>query len=110
MLARVEHALKGPWVGCQVCGFCRLPLTFFVCPETCPKGLANGPCGGTEGNRCEFRDRECIHARIYRLAKHEGKLEEWERMWVPPVPEGIRGSCSWVRHFQRQTPDAPAAP
>jgi methylenetetrahydrofolate reductase (NADPH) len=54
LLARAEGAVKGPWLGCQLCGNCRLPHTFFVCPETCPKGLANGPCGGTDGNACEF--------------------------------------------------------
>ncbi len=110
ILARVEHAVKGPWVGCQLCGFCRLPYTFFVCPETCPKGLANGPCGGTDGNTCEFGDRECIHARIYRLAKHTGELETWEQTWVPPVPEEIRGTCSWIGHFQADGPEAKVLP
>ncbi|MDR5709070.1 MAG: methylenetetrahydrofolate reductase C-terminal domain-containing protein [Armatimonadota bacterium] len=110
VLARVEHALKGPWVGCQLCGFCRLPYTFFVCPETCPKGLSNGPCGGTDGNTCEFGDRECIHARIYRLAKHTGQLEKWEQTWVPPVPEEVRGTCSWIGHFQKEEPEVEVLP
>jgi len=110
VLARLEHAIKGPWVGCQLCGFCRLPETFFVCPETCPKGLANGPCGGTDGNTCEFGDRECIHARIYRLAKHTGQMEKWEQTWVPPVPEEIRGTCSWIGHFQGSGPKAEVLP
>jgi methylenetetrahydrofolate reductase (NADPH) len=110
VLARLEHAIKGPWVGCQLCGFCRLPETFFVCPETCPKGLANGPCGGTDGNTCEFGDRECIHARIYRLAKHTGQMEKWEQTWVPPVPEEIRGTCSWIGHFQGSGPKAEILP
>lgn len=100
LLARGELLVKGAWLGCQLCGTCRLPHTFFVCPETCPKGLANGPCGGTDGNTCEFKDRECIHARIYRLAKHTGGLEVWESTWVPPVPEEARGTCSWIRHYR----------
>lgn len=83
-LARLEAAAKEGWLGCRMRGTCRLPHTFFVCPETCPKGLANGPCGGTQGNTCEFGDRECIHARIYRLAKHARALEGWERTWIPP--------------------------
>ncbi len=102
LLVRAEAAVKGPWLGCQTCGACRLPHTFFVCPETCPKGLANGPCGGTDGNTCEFGDRECIHARIYRLAKYLGRLEVWESSWVPPVPEEVRGTCSWIHHFRGQ--------
>ncbi len=102
LLTRAEGAIKGPWLGCQLCGTCRLPHTFFVCPETCPKGLANGPCGGTDGNTCEFRDRECVHARIYRLAKYAGELETWERTWVAPVPDATRGHCSWLLHYRGQ--------
>lgn len=109
-LARVESATKGMWLGCRMCGTCRLPHTFFVCPETCPKGLANGPCGGTNGNLCEFGDRECIHARIYRLAKYDRGLEEWERKWIPPVPEDARGACSWIRHYRREDPHAETLP
>ncbi len=101
-LAHAEGAIKGPYLGCRLCGQCRLPHTFFVCPETCPKGLANGPCGGTDGNTCEFGDRECIHARIYRLAKHQASLCAWEATWIPPVPEEKRGTCSWIHHFRRQ--------
>lgn len=109
-LGRVEAVAKGSWLGCRMCGACRLPHTFFVCPETCPKGLANGPCGGTDGNTCEFRDRECIHARIYRLAKHTGRLDDWEATWVPPVPEEVRGTCSWIHHFRGSGSPAEALP
>ncbi|MDR7523365.1 MAG: methylenetetrahydrofolate reductase C-terminal domain-containing protein [Armatimonadota bacterium] len=110
LLTRAEGAVKGRWLGCQLCGHCRLPHTFFVCPETCPKGLANGPCGGTDGNTCEFGDRECIHAGIYRLAKHTGHLETWEATWVPPVPEAVRGTCSWVHHYRGEGSRAEALP
>jgi len=110
LLARVEGAVKGPWLGCQLCGNCRLPHTLFVCPETCPKGLANGPCGGTDGNTCEFGDRECIHARIYRLAKHTGQLDAWEATWVAPVPESVRGTCSWIHHYQGEGSRAEVLP
>jgi methylenetetrahydrofolate reductase (NADPH) len=110
LLGRLEHVLKGSWLGCQMCGSCRLPHTFFVCPETCPKGLANGPCGGTEGNTCEFGDRECIHAGVYRLAKHTGRLLQWEATWVAPVPQEVRGTCSWVHHFRGHGAHAEALP
>ncbi|MGH2453508.1 MAG: methylenetetrahydrofolate reductase C-terminal domain-containing protein [bacterium] len=103
-LLAVERATKGPLVGCATCGFCRLPETAYVCPETCPKGLANGPCGGTQENRCEFGDRECIHARIYRITKGRGRLNDLEDVLIPPVPESAWGSCSWVTHFQEKGP------
>lgn len=105
-LLALERATKGPLVGCASCGFCRLPQTAYVCPETCPKGLANGPCGGTQENRCEFGDRECIHARIYRISKDLGRLDDLEEVLIPPVPASAWDSCSWVTHFQEKGPEA----
>ncbi len=67
-------------VRCHTCKYCRVSLTQFVCPETCPKGLTNGPCGGSfAGGLCEFRDRQCIYMRIFKNAlwrKETGTLEE----------------------------------
>ena len=102
-LARVEHRIKGPLFGCQVCGFCRLPDTFYVCPETCPKGLANGPCGGSTGNLCEAGDRECVHSVRYRIAKASGRLDQLARTLIPPVPEP-RGGSSWLTHYAGRAP------
>ena len=106
VLLRLERAIKEPALGCQACGFCRLPQTAFVCPETCPKGLANGPCGGTRDNQCEFGDRECIHSQIYRLAKATGALAGLEEVLIPLVPEAARDSCSWVTYFRGEGPRA----
>lgn len=103
-LARLERRVKAPLFGCQVCGFCRLPDTFYVCPETCPKGLANGPCGGSDGNLCEAGDRECVHALRYRLAREAGRLPALERTVIPPVPEP-RGGSSWLRHYAGRDPE-----
>jgi len=105
-LLKVEQAIKEPLFGCQSCGFCRLPHTAYVCPEGCPKGLANGPCGGTQDNICEFGDRECIHNRIYRVSKSAGLLDNLEALYIPPVPEAAWGSCSWVSHFRGEGPRA----
>lgn len=102
-LLQLEKATKQAALGCETCGFCRIEYLFYNCPETCPKGLANGPCAGTDENTCEFKDRECIHNRKYRLAKSQGRLDELERTVVPPV-EGTRGTSSWVNHFKGRTP------
>ena len=109
-LARLEGVIKKP-LGCEVCGECRLPQTFYVCPETCPKGLANGPCGGSSGNICEAGDRECVHSVVYRLAKAAGQVQSLERGLIPSVPEP-RGGSSWLEHFsgralRRQRGDGP---
>jgi methylenetetrahydrofolate reductase (NADPH) len=102
-LARLERRIKGPIFGCRTCGFCRLPATFYVCPETCPKGLANGPCGGSANNRCEAGPQECVHSLRYRIAKAAGQLDRLERILIPPVPE-VRGRSSWVNHFAGRSP------
>lgn len=100
----VEQRVKEPLVGCQTCGFCRLPYTAYVCPETCPKGLANGPCGGTTANVCEFGDRECVHNVKYRIARDTGRLAELEDVLIPTVEATRRGSCSWTNHFRGEDP------
>jgi methylenetetrahydrofolate reductase (NADPH) len=103
-LRTIERLVKEPVVGCQTCGFCRLPYTAYVCPETCPKGLANGPCGGTTENTCEFGDRECIHNRKYRIAREAGRLHDLEELLIPAVDASKRGTCSWTNHFRGEDP------
>lgn len=97
---RFERMIKAPLVGCETCGMCRLEATQYVCPETCPKGIANGPCGGTAENLCEFRDRECIHSVKYRIARDAGVLDQLEGWLVPAVPKGWRHSSSYPPHFR----------
>ena len=103
-LSWLERRVKEPMLGCQTCGFCRLPYTSYVCPETCPKGLANGPCGGTSENTCEFGDRECMHNRTYRIARDAGRLAELEDVLIPGVEATTRGTCSWTSHFRGADP------
>lgn len=63
-------ALKKLLAGCRSCSVCRLPKSMYMCPEKCPKGLANGPCGGTRPNGdCELAGQgECVHLKIARTA------------------------------------------
>lgn len=104
VLERVERGIKGPLFGCETCGMCRLAATQYVCPETCPKGLANGPCGGTTENLCEYRHQECVHSVKYRIAKQAGVLDQLERWLIPPVPRQIRHTSSWPPHFRGEGP------
>ncbi len=104
LLERIERGIKAPLFGCETCGMCRLAATQYVCPETCPKGLANGACGGTSENLCEFRDRECIHSHKYRLAKELGLLEQIETWLVPAIPADVRHTSSWPPHFRGEGP------
>ncbi len=104
MLKNVEYAIKSPLIGCETCGMCRLAATQYICPETCPKGLANGACGGTTENICEFGNRECVHSVKYRIAKDAGVLHELETWHVPAIPQDTRYSCSWPPHFRGEGP------
>lgn len=99
-LHAVERAIKRPLVGCETCGTCRLQDTLYVCPETCPKGLANGPCGGTTLNRCEFGDRECVHSVKYRIAKSANQLPVLAQTLIPAIDARERHRSSWPEWFQ----------
>ena len=51
-LRKIERWIKGPLFGCRMCGNCLLQETAFICPMECPKGLRNGPCGGSTAEKC----------------------------------------------------------
>jgi methylenetetrahydrofolate reductase (NADPH) len=98
-LHAVERTVKRPLVGCDTCGSCRLQETLYVCPETCPKGLANGPCGGTRLNRCEFGDRECVHSVKYRIAKSADQFAVLAQTLIPAIEAQNRHRSSWPEWF-----------
>jgi len=64
---------------CQACGECVLGLTAGICPLTeCPKGLLNGPCGGTrQEGKCEVDpEKDCAWYLIYNRLKSIGELDK----------------------------------
>jgi methylenetetrahydrofolate reductase (NADPH) len=64
-IAKFEAFLKGMVFDCKSCGQCVLAKTELICPMTCPKGLRNGPCGGTTDEKCEvYPDKSCTWVRI----------------------------------------------
>lgn len=82
-----EHKLsKKILAGCKGCSYCRLPMTHYICPKTCPKGLANGPCGGTQSNgNCEFEKKECIHGKRFRIAVWQKEIDILEERYIKPI-------------------------
>ncbi len=62
---------------CAMCAECVLNLTGGICPiSRCPKGLLNGPCGGTKGGKCEVdRNKDCAWLLIYKRHKELGTLD-----------------------------------
>ncbi len=70
---------------CSLCGKCILDQTGGICPVTaCPKGLLNGPCGGTNEGKCEVSpDIECAWVRIYNRLKKIDRLQDMKKIAKP---------------------------
>lgn len=70
---------------CRACRTCVLNATGGVCPVTlCPKGLLNGPCGGTVDGKCEVDpERDCVWTLIYNRLKDTGRLDQMQIIAQP---------------------------
>ncbi len=97
-LERFEFAIKSPLFGCQACGNCVLGQMEYVCPQTCPKNLRNGPCGGTSNGRCEVVDKPCIWISVYDRAKSDGHIDEL-KIFIPAPNRALKGTSSWINYF-----------
>lgn len=95
---RLELAVKRPLFGCQACGNCVLGHLEYVCPETCPKRLRNGPCGGTHLGRCEVADQPCVWVGMHARARAAGRERELLTL-VPPPDRALQGTSSWINYF-----------
>ena len=95
---RFEFAVKSPLFGCQACGNCVLSYMEYVCPQTCPKNLRNGPCGGTSNGQCEVVDKPCIWVAVYERAKSAGRIADLQP-YVPPPRRDLKRTSSWVNYF-----------
>ncbi len=95
VLAALERSVKGPLFGCRMCGNCLLQETAFICPMECPKGIRNGPCGGSTQEHCYVDDtRPCIWYRIYERAYAMGR-EEMLLEVLPPLDWDKTGGETW---------------
>jgi len=89
--ASERYLTKKLLVSCRGCPECRLPSTAFVCPETCPKGMANGPCGASKANgECEHTSKECIYSKRMRIAAQNNDYISLEETYVKPVDKRRR--------------------
>ena len=95
-LETLELAVKGPIWGCRMCGNCLLQETAFICPLECPKGVRNGPCGGSTQEHCYVDEtRPCIWYRIYDRAFKMG-CEEMLLEVLPPLDWDKVGGETWA--------------
>lgn len=98
-LEQAEFAVKSPVFGCHECGNCVLGNMQHVCPQTCPKQLRNGPCGGTNSGQCEvIPERACIWVNVYERAKAADEIELL-KVYVPPPDRSLRGTSAWINFF-----------
>jgi methylenetetrahydrofolate reductase (NADPH) len=95
-MAALERAIKGPMFGCRMCGNCLLQETAFICPMECPKGLRNGPCGGSTPEHCYVDPtRPCIWYKIYERAEKMGRSERLMEVF-PPLDWDRVGADQWL--------------
>lgn len=96
VMQSLERAVKGPMFNCRMCGNCVLQETAFICPMNCPKGLRNGPCGGSTSERCYVdTSRPCVWYKIYEnaFAMHR---EELLLEVLPPLDWAKVGTDAWA--------------
>lgn len=97
----VERTIKGPLFGCRMCGNCLLQETAFICPMECPKGLRNGPCGGSTPEHCYVDPtRPCIWYKIYDRADKLGRLDRLMEVF-PPLDWDKVGKDQWTDVLQK---------
>lgn len=95
-LAAVELMVKGPLFGCRMCGNCLLQETAFICPMECPKGIRNGPCGGSTPEYCYVDEtRPCVWYKIYERAFQMGREEKLLEV-LPPLDWDKVGGETWL--------------
>jgi hypothetical protein len=61
---------------CGMCGDCDIQIFGGLCPVgQCPKGMQNGPCGGSVEGKCEVDERKCVWDEIHKRLESLGRLE-----------------------------------
>ncbi len=70
---------------CSLCGKCILDKTGGICPITrCAKSLLNGPCGGSQGGKCEISpSMPCAWQLIIERLSRIGCLDNLEDIMIP---------------------------
>ena len=99
----LERSVKGPLFGCRMCGNCLLQETALICPMECPKGLRNGPCGGSTSEYCYVDEsRPCVWYKIYERSFRYGRQELLLEV-LPPLDWDKVGQDSWRDIFKNIT-------
>ena len=95
---RFEYYGKKEVFGCQNCGNCVLGSMEYVCPQTCPKQMRNGPCGGTFHGACEVIDQQCIWVKVMERAEASNTIDQL-KVFVPAPDRTLTGTASWLNFY-----------
>ena len=98
LFERFEFVGKRAVFGCEACGNCVLGSMSYVCPQTCPKQMRNGPCGGTLMGRCEVVDQPCIWVSVYQRAEAGDRVADL-KTFIPAADRTLKGTASWINYF-----------
>ena len=91
-----EKLTKGWLFGCKMCGQCVLHSTGMTCPETCPKNLRNGPCGGVRSDgTCEIiPEMSCVWVKAWERSQALGAYGNEIHLVQPPVNRALGGTSA----------------
>ncbi len=96
VLETTEIIVKGPLFGCRMCGNCLLQETALICSMECPKGIRNGPCGGSTETHCYVDPtRPCVWYKIYERSFKWGWQEKLLEV-LPPLDWDKVGGETWA--------------
>ena len=96
---RFEYLSKKEVFGCRNCGNCVLGSMEYVCPQTCPKQMRNGPCGGTDHGQCEvIPEQPCIWVKVMERAEASNQVESL-KTFIPPPDRSLTGTASWLNYY-----------
>jgi methylenetetrahydrofolate reductase (NADPH) len=95
---RFEYYGKKEVFGCQNCGNCVLGSMEYVCPQTCPKQMRNGPCGGTFHGACEVIDQQCIWVKVMERAEASHTIDQL-KVFIPAPDRTLTGTASWLNFY-----------
>jgi hypothetical protein len=99
MGATVEPGLY--WERCVGCGECIVGETGGFCPVArCAKNMMNGPCGGSQGGRCEVSPETlCVWQLIYDRMEGLGLGKELDAI-RPPKDWSVRPQRMVMEHLR----------
>ena len=94
---------QGVWEErCQGCGNCILYITAGICPiSRCSKQLLNGPCGGSQGGKCEVDvETPCAWQMIWERMGELGLIDQM--MEIQPVKDWSSARHGGPRRIVRE--------